>query len=233
MAHSDLVQSVAKALDVLKYIASCPDGCKLCDLAAHFGMKPPALHNILRTMTDREFLRKTSGGVYFAGDALQEIASLLPDSLADCERIMVELRGGYPEATITIAELTPHAVVSRRRISPDEPGLIQIPENRIFPPYCSVTGLVTLGCSGMSAAEMEARWPFEEFGAPDWQSREALMAAFARCREDGYAVKQADSGLTAAVPLGRGRALGIKVPVMAGAEEKRFIKKLLLFAGKV
>ena len=74
MANSDLVQSVAKALDVLKYIASTPGGCRLCDLAAHFGMKPPALHNILRTMTDRGFLRKAPGGVYSAGDALLEIA---------------------------------------------------------------------------------------------------------------------------------------------------------------
>ena len=83
MAHSDLVQSVAKALDILKYITSSPGGCRLCDLAAHFGMKPPALHNILRTMIDREFLRKTSGGVYFAGDAL---AKRLWSNSGNCTR---------------------------------------------------------------------------------------------------------------------------------------------------
>ena len=233
MAHSDLVQSVAKALDVLKYIASCHGGCKLCDLAAHFGMKPPALHNILRTMVDREFLRKSPGGLYFAGEALQEIAGQLPDPLADCEKIMGELRDLYPDATITVAELTPHAIVSIRRISPDEPGLIQIPANRIFPPYCSVTGLVTLSHAGLTAAELEARWPFEEFGAPDWRSREELSAAFARCREEGYAVKRAVSGLTAAVPLGRRSALGILVPGLSSAEEKRLLKTLLLLTGKV
>ena len=232
MAHSDLVQSVAKALDILKYIASLPDGCRLCDLASHFGMKPPALHNILRTMIDRDFLRKAPGGMYQPGEALQEIAAHLPDSLADGEKIMVELRELYPEAVISIAELTSHAIVSLRRISPDEPGVIQIPENRSFPPYCSVTGMVALSHSGLTVMEMEARWPFEEFGAPDWQDKEALTAAFTCCREKGYVIKHSGGFLTAAVPLARRRVLGIRVPDMRPQEEKRLIKTLLHLAGK-
>ena len=233
MANSDLVQSVAKALDVLKYIASTPGGCRLCDLAAHFGMKPPALHNILRTMTDRGFLRKTAGGVYSAGEALQEIAGSLPEPLAMCEKIMCELREYYPEATISVAALCQYGITGVRRISPDEPGLIQIPENRFFPPYCSVTGLVTLSFSGLTMQEMEARWPFEEFGAPDWQSREELLAAFVRCRAEGSCLKRLPGSFTLAVPLGRRRALGIRLNPVSPPEEKRILKIMQELSGRV
>lgn len=229
MANSDLVQSVAKALDVLKYIASTPGGCRLCDLAAHFGMKPPALHNILRTMTDRGFLRKTAGGVYSAGDALQEIADVLPDRLAKAEDLMRRLRDLYPAAVITLGEITEHAVVCRRRLSPDMPGVMQNPAGRCFPPYAGVTGLVTLSHSGLSADELESRWPFDEFGESAWESREALLDAMEMCRKDGFAVKRSAAGLTLAFFLGCGRTIGfcLKDPAEKAEPVLRTVKSLI------
>lgn len=231
MANSDLVQSVVKALDVLKYIASCPDGCKLCDLAAYFNMKPPALHNILRTMVDREFLAKTPAGVYYAGEALHEIADRLPDRMEKLEKMMLHLRDLYPEAVITLAELTSHAVACTRRISPDEPGLIQIPANRSCPPYSGVTGLVALSFSGLTAEELETRWPFEEFGAAEWPDKGAWESAMSQCRENGFAMRRRFSVLTLAVPLSGKRTLGICLPPLNPLEENQLLKTVQKLTG--
>ena len=208
MANSDLVLSVAKALDVLKYIALQSESCCLRDLAQHFNMKTPALHNILRTMVDRKFLCKTADGKYTPGTALQEIANNLPDKLAGDEKLLCMLHEMYPKAVITLAEISSNAVICCRRISPDAPGQIQTPVNRTFPPYTGVTGLVTISCSGLSADELENRWPFEDFGQNEWENREKFLETLARCRKNGFAVKKRNSTLTMAVALQSGRTLG-------------------------
>lgn len=212
MANSDLVLSVAKALDVLKHIALQSNECSLRDLALHFNMKPPALHNILRTLVDRKFLRKTANGRYVPGSTLQMIAAFLPDPVTANEKLMRQLHLKYPAAVITLAEITPYAVTCLRRISPDAPDQIQIPVNRTFPPYTGVTGLVTISHSGMTAMEIENRWPFEEFGSIEWESREKLLAAVKKCREDGFAIKQRNTALTLALALPDGRTLGFWLP---------------------
>ncbi len=226
MANSDLVLSVAKALDVLQYLVSQPDGCRLRDMAAHFGMKTPALYNILRTMTDRGFLRKSANGRYVPGETLHRIADQLPDNLAKEEKLLSELHRKYPAAVITLAEISSHAIICLRRISPDAPDMIQVPVNRSFPPYSGVTGLVTVSNSGMSDWELENRWPFEEFGTGEWESREKLLAAVAKCREDGFAIKQRNSALTLALALSDGRTLGFAMPDCDLKHGAKFLKEI-------
>ncbi len=211
MANSDLVQSVAKALDVLKYIALIPNGCSLRDLAVHFNMKPPALHNILRTMVNRGYLRKIPGNKYAPGDTLQMIAEHLPDRMVENDELLRKLHMMYPDAVITLAEMSQNAVVCIRRISPDAPGVLLTPVNRTFPPYSGVTGLVTISHSGMSAEELENRWPFEEFG-DNWESREKLLEAIVKCRKNGFAMKQRNISLMLATALPDGRTLGFHHP---------------------
>ena len=229
MANSDLVLSVAKALDVLQYLVLQPDGCSLRDLAVHFNMKPPALHNILRTMVDRGFLRKNAAGKYVPGETLHRIADRLPDRLTGMEKLLSELHRKYPAAVVTLAEISSHTVICLRRISPDVPDQIQVPVNRSFPPYTGVTGLVTVSHSGMSDGELENCWPFEEFGIGEWESREKLLAALAKCRKDGFAIKKRNSALTLAVALPGGRTLGFCMPdcdLKRGTMLLKEIKKL-------
>ena len=126
--------------------------------------------------------------------------------------MLSELHRKYPAAVITLAEISSHAIICLRRISPDSPDMIQVPVNRSFPPYSGVTGLVTVSNSGMSDGELENRWPFEEFGIGEWESREKLLAAVAKCRKEGFAIKQRNSALTLAVPLSGGKTLGFAMP---------------------
>ncbi|MBR2643226.1 MAG: hypothetical protein IKD46_08875, partial [Lentisphaeria bacterium] len=120
-------------------------------------------------------------------------------------------------------------LMNRAELSPDMPGVMQNPAGRCFPPYAGVTGLVTLSHSGLSADELESRWPFDEFGESAWESREALLDAMEMCRKDGFAVKRSAAGLTLAFFLGCGRTIGfcLKDPAEKAEPVLRTVKSLI------
>src|SRR5512146_598493 len=80
MAHSDLLQSLLRALDILELVARSDDGLTLQELADSLGMKPPTVYNLARTLAARGFLRKVPRPVrYQLGPAMTELVGLQVD----------------------------------------------------------------------------------------------------------------------------------------------------------
>lgn len=76
MPRSDMVQSLLKALDLLRAVAESPDGLRLNELAERFSMSKSTVHNLLRTLRARGFLEQDAAGRWSTGPAVQELASL-------------------------------------------------------------------------------------------------------------------------------------------------------------
>lgn len=229
MAHSDLVQSVAKALDILQFVASRPRGVRLAEIAAHLELKPPAVHNVLRTLISRNFVEKNLDGCYRIGAAAVALAQngQREDFFQKAEQQLLRLASLFPNATFTLTELTQAAIVCRRRISPDRPGEIQLPQDRTFPPYVCVSGISAVIFSDWPPEDVERLWPFDEYAVPTWKSQEEFRLATNHFKENGYVEKITDSAYLLSVPVARNITLGISTQKLTESEAKHLRNEVL------
>jgi len=188
MANSDMVQSVLRALDLFAFLARSDQALRLTDLADRAGLKPPACRNLLRTLMARGFVMQDGEGGYLVGPAMEELSRRFRNRriMRSAERGLRELAERFPEFTLTFSELTPDVIRCRLRISPDRPGVIQHPEGFTFPPYSSVTSRC-LQVLAVHAPAYEAYYPFEEFGAMFYPSREVFLREREGIRRHRYA----------------------------------------------
>ncbi len=202
MPQSELVQSVLKALDILRAVAEAPNGLRLNEIAERFEMKTSTAHNLVRTLRARGFLDKDAANRFLPGAALPELArhSGRSRTLEAAGETLRKLGRIFPKAVLTFSELTPGAIFCRLRVSPDRPGELQTPLDQRINPYTSVTALV-LQSTGLNAAEFERVYPFEEYGAVRWGTPEALAEARKNVRRNGFALwPGARTAIAVAIP---------------------------------
>jgi len=187
MPNSELVHSVLKALDILRLAAESRQGIRLADISAELNLKTTTAHNIVRTLRARGYLAKDAQGGYVLGPAPEEL-------LQSMRRRTIFQRGGallqtlarrYPQAVLTLSELTSGGICCRLRISPDRPGELQHPWDRFFPPYSSLTGRCLLALSP-DAEAFEEEFSFEEYGARYYPDFSAFLAERMAIRKQGY-----------------------------------------------
>jgi DNA-binding IclR family transcriptional regulator len=88
MPHSQPVQALERALDLIEAVVQSPEGLSLRQMGELAELKSSTAFNLARTMTDRGYLRKTASRpvVYFPGPKMYQLAANLPvtaeDSLA-------------------------------------------------------------------------------------------------------------------------------------------------------
>ncbi len=188
MANSDMVQSVLRALDLFTILAQGDHALRLSDLAERTGLKPPACRNLLRTLMSRGFVVQDENGGYLAGAALEELSrrSRSRRIMRLAERGLRELAEHFPDCVLTFSELTADVIRCWLRMSPDRPGELQHPEGYTFPPYSSVTSRCLQGLA-VHAAAYEENFPFEEFGALFFSSKEIFLQEREEIRRRGYA----------------------------------------------
>ena len=116
-----MVQSLLKAIDILRLIAGSENGMRLNEIAEAFDMKKTTVHNLIRTLRARGFLEKDSANRFIPGPAVQELASMRIRSrmLACAGAELRKLSRRFPEAVLTFSEITPSTVICRLRMSPD------------------------------------------------------------------------------------------------------------------
>lgn len=211
MAQSDMVQSLLKAIDILRLIAGSENGMRLNEIAEAFDMKKTTVHNLIRTLRARGFLEKDSSNRFIPGPAVQELALMRTRSylLTSAGKEMRRLSRGFPNAVLTFSEITPSAVICRLRMSPDRPGELQHPASQLFTPYLSATALC-LQANGPNGADLELNFPFEEYGAKYWSGKSCYSAVKETTRRNGfYMDHQPGSKLAAAFYIPENFALGI------------------------
>lgn len=212
MPKSEMVQSVLKALDLLRAATEAPNGMRLNELAAAVDLKKTTAHNLVRTLCARGFLVKDAANRFVPGVAIRELARHGKNNavLAEASRQMRELGLCFPAAVITFTELTPAAIACRLRLSPDRPGELQHPLERLHAPYVSVTA-VCLQATGSNAAEFERTFPFQEYGVARWKTNDSFLKEKAAVRRRGYCMQRHLARLAIAFPVPENYALGFSM----------------------
>lgn len=212
MANSDMVQSVLRALDILRLATQAPNGLRLGELAEAMDLKKSTAHNLVRSLCARGFLVKDSANRFLPGVAIQELARLSRSNLAlnEATKQLRELRKVFPEATLTFSELAPNAIHCRLRMSPDRPGEVQHPLECHYTPYVAATA-VCLQATGSNASEFERHFPFQEHGVTRWENYESFLAEKERVRRNGYAINQYISHIAIAFAVPENFAIGFSM----------------------
>jgi DNA-binding IclR family transcriptional regulator len=186
MPGNDLVQSLARGLDLLRLLAESDGGLRIAELAVATGLKRPTVHNLLRTLGSRDFVVKdgplfrVGPGVYLlvANDA----ASVF---LGQAEEAVRFLAKRLPRAIVSFCEPVGGEMVVRFRQFPDR-MLMERNSGAVLAPYQTASGLALLAYADPETRHcVQLRHPFEVSGQVFWGSEakfEEFLAEIRRAR---------------------------------------------------
>lgn len=188
MAKWEYVQSVVKALDILKIVSESSAGIRLNEISEQMGQKNTTVHNLVRTLTAKGYLKKDNNNKYSLGNSVEDLyeQSTSNKLLASLTSSILELSETLPTCIITVATVMYSEITVKLRISPDRPGVIQRPQNQTFPVYTSVTGLLYMALASSEIESVLARYPFMEYGSHIWKTQSQLAACLSTIRKHGY-----------------------------------------------
>lgn len=232
MAQSDMIQSLLKAIDILRLVAESEDGMRLNEIADAFGMKKTTVHNLIRTLRARKFLEKDASNRYVTGSAIQELALLRHRShlLTNAGKGLRNLARRFPGTIFTFSEATPSAVVCRLRMSPDRPGELQRPPSQFFTPYLSATALC-LQANAPNGGELELNFPFDEYGRKYWPDPNAYSETKEKIRKNGFSmIWNGNRHLAMAFYVPENFALGFSCDEAAEQTVREFIEAAAAFS---
>lgn len=191
MAHSNLVQSVSRGLDILIEVSHADDGITLRDLSMRLNLKPPTVHNLVRTLKSKGFIQQCNGARYVLGPALFELVSQYQESrlMAEAEKTVRTLFTDMDQkATITFTALTGGEMQTTFRMSPDQPAIMQKPRRQYLNPYASATAVVLhTYASDDERRFFQERYPFQECAGRLAGEPEQYAELLKQARKQGYA----------------------------------------------
>ena len=192
MAGNDIVQSLARGLDVLDLISRSENGMKVNDVAEELGLKVTTAHNLIRTLASKSYLEKiTSPLAYVIGSSVKNLYENSQGINTDAylKNAMKILADKLSNTVLTYSLVEDKQIVVRYRISPDRAGKIQEPRNQLFNLYGSASGIATMAFMNPDEViEMRELFPFHEHGIYLWQSPEKLDEYLEQTRVQGYAL---------------------------------------------
>lgn len=224
MSENNLVNSVLKALDVLKLVGDSGKGLRLSEIADALGLKLPAAHNLVRTLLVRGFLEKRNNNRLYIGSSFMEIAEnqLHKGLVRSAEQELQHLYDFFPGGVVIFGLAANSEIRQMMRISSDRPQVLQRLNGDAYHPYANASGLVGMAFLPDSAVlQIEEHHPFAEYGAHLWKNRETLEEFLAVARRDKQVICPFDTDrfFRAAVPiLDRNRRLlgviGMSMPAV-------------------
>lgn len=199
------VQSVHRALDLLEIVATRPAGVSMADVALATGIPLPTTHRLMRTLTDRGYLRQLPNRQYALGFRLVPLGKAAHVLMgADADSVLADLVEELGE-TANLAVLTgDHAEY-----------VAQVPSRFAMRMFTEVGRRVELHCTGVGKAllsqlsDAEVAAIVHRVGLPGYTphtitTETALRAAISRIRRDGYALDEQEQELgvrCVAVPI--------------------------------
>jgi IclR family KDG regulon transcriptional repressor len=206
MNENNLVNSVLKALDVLKLVGDSDKGLRLSEIADALSMKLPATHNLTRTLLARGFLEKRNNNRLYIGSSFMEIAEnqLHKGLVRSADRELQRLYDSFPGGVVVFGIAANSEIRQMMRISPDRPQVLQRLNGDAYHPYANASGLVGMAFLPDSAVlQIEGHHPFAEYGAHLWKNSKALEGFLAAARKDKLVICPFDTDrfFRAAVPI--------------------------------
>ncbi len=218
-----MVQSVARAIDILEALGQAGEGIRLSDIAEMTGLRNNTAHNLLKTLVARGYAEKSGRGpVYGLGEEALKLAYAGENNsvVREAAAFTRSLCSDCAEATWVFSQQIGGSVVVRLRMSPDKPRLLQKPHGVLFPPYATASGLTFLAFSPEEdAMKIRQQSPFYEQAVNLWGTPGKLDKFLVDARKKGFVIPPfTDQGMfKAAVPVfdrgGLARfALGASLP---------------------
>lgn len=232
MPASKVVQSVARAADILIFVAESDEGVTLQAISQSLDLKPTTAYNLARTLTTKGLLEKVPHpvryrlGPTFYAMVAQQAESSLRERAATA---VLHLAEHFPQATVTYCEPIANEIMTVLRISPERPGVLERPRNRMMQPYVNACTLIFQAFwSPEQRLAYTTHHSFYEYGAQVWRTREALDLFLSEAREAGYVVRPHAEVIPIAMPVfSRTQeligTLGIAQPMQTGYDADRMI----------
>lgn len=240
MAEKQLVQSLARGIDILRVLAEAREGLPLAELVVRCGLKRPTLHSLVRTLESRGFVARRQKRLVL-GPALYALAASAGAHAVhqEAERAVSLLAERLPDGIINYCEAIDGEALVRILRMPSPNGGTATPPP-LFHPYATASGLaVQAFCDPDTRARLRQRHPFAVEGFPLWPSERALDAFLDAARGLGYVLPPfceprsfklvASPVLTAAGALAGvlGVAWHTPRPTLGAGERKRVLAALL------
>lgn len=187
MPGNDLVQSLARGLDLVRLLAESDQGLRLPDIVAATGLKRPTLHNLLKTLASRGFVTK-GGPVYRIGPTMHMLVAEDASSayLRRAEEAVRFLTQRLPEAIVSFCEPIGGEVVVRFRQYPDR-MLMERNSGAVLAPYQTASGLAFLAYADPETRQsVQMHYPFDASGLGIWGSEGRLDEFLAQVRAKRY-----------------------------------------------
>ena len=237
-----MIQSLERAVKILRLVAESGDGIRLCDLARACEMKRNTIFNLADTLVSECLLAKTADGKYIIGDMILELAGGQKRNsyLLIVEKELRALHLKYPGAAIFYSELGNTDIIAKLHFERTHTGKAVYPDGMTLNPYLTVAGLAFFAFSTEERlVSLRAKNPFDYHGLNVWCSMDKFMAQVEMARRKGYAetphvtprtefkvgipIRTRDGGMTGAVTFHLFNADGLNEreilrEVMAGAE---------------
>ncbi len=190
MPGSQPIQSVSRAVELLRMIARAPAALTVRHLAEQTGLKRTTVANLMRTLAEECMVSSEgSPAVYSLGPTVQELASSLSTGAlhAAAGQAMCAAQRTVPVAGFVLSEIVGGHVYTSLRVDDTRPGVIQQPTNAHRHPYATATGLIALAFSDEeSRHHIDMNYEFNEYGGHLWQRMEKLEAFLHQARTDGW-----------------------------------------------
>lgn len=206
MTKSNTIQSVVKAMDVLRVVGHSDNGVRLNEIATSLDMKMPATHHMVRTLLDGNFLAKR-GGLFYLGEDLTELAINANGDGGFTNAVGKEMHHIYnklPRCVVVMVLISNYTVEMKLRIGYERPNVLEKVSGMTYNIYANAGGLISLAYASEEIREhLEEKQPFAEMGLHLWTSRDKLEQFLAKVRSQGYVVSPFDSEVSfrAAAPV--------------------------------
>jgi DNA-binding IclR family transcriptional regulator len=186
-----MIQAVERAAKILRIVAECERGIRLCDLSKNMGLNRNTVYNLAETLVKETLLTKSPDTCYFIGDGVMELAQKKNCNIyrEKASKYLTALHSDYPNSSIFYSELSSLNIAVKLRITQNPEGeKISYSENVSLNPYLTVAGLVFFAFAGKDKMNnIMSHNPFEYTGLNAWGSMKNFMKNVHRTRKNGYA----------------------------------------------
>lgn len=183
-----MIQSIERAVKILKTAAESKDGIRLCELARACEMSRNTIYNLAETLVQEGLLAKTPESRYVIGDTVHELAEKSAGRLEKAEKILEKLHSKYPDSHIFYSELGNSDIIVRFHFSPGKTGPAAYPDTMTLPPYLTVGGLLFLAFApDEKLAALRMKYPFDYHGLQIWKSQKNFEDSLSSAKKKGYA----------------------------------------------
>lgn len=193
MVESKVVQSVARALDLLELVAAADDEIALVELARRAGLQPPTAHRLLQTLADREWVVQNPRTSRYR--LSHKLLSLVGDIEARTARLralarphLEAIRDAADEST-NLVVLDGLAAVYVDQVPSSRPVRLFTEIGGRVPAYASGAGKAILAFQPQGVTDkLLARSRLRALTANTLSARDQLETDLRRTRERGYAL---------------------------------------------